>query len=127
MSNLYALWGNAAQSPPPSAFTPPPPPSRLDSGTALLRLLMGANWGTGTHYGVPRSTARGGRNVGANGLDGTLPAELGKLTDLELLCAAQLSAMAVRLADRSAPRAYALRWCAVLALRTSSTARSAAG
>ena len=44
--------------------------------------------GTGTHYGVPRSTARGRRTMGMNSLDGTLPAELGKLTDLESLCAA---------------------------------------
>jgi hypothetical protein len=44
--------------------------------------------GTGTYFGVPRSTARGRRNMGVNGLDGTLPAELGKLTDLESLCAA---------------------------------------
>ncbi len=46
--------------------------------------------GTGTHYGVLRNTARGGRNVDANGLDGTLPAELGKLTDLDTLCAPRL-------------------------------------
>ena len=38
-----------------------------------------------------RSTARGGRALGANGLDGTLPAELGKLTDLERLCVASHS------------------------------------
>ena len=39
-----------------------------------------------TGYGaVPRS---GGRSMGVNNLDGTLPAELGKLTDLEALCAA---------------------------------------
>jgi hypothetical protein len=35
-----------------------------------------------------RSAARGGRSIWENGLDGTLPAELGKLTDLESLCAA---------------------------------------
>ncbi len=40
------------------------------------------------HYGVPRSTARGGRSLWDNQLDGSLPAELGKLTDLEDLCAA---------------------------------------
>jgi hypothetical protein len=34
---------------------------------------------------APRS---GGRYMGVNHLDGTLPAELGKLTDLEILCAA---------------------------------------
>ncbi len=50
-------------------------------------------------FGVPRGDgcslrgttqyrARGGRNIWANNLDGTLPAELGKLTDLEDLCAA---------------------------------------
>ncbi len=39
-------------------------------------------------YGVLRNTARGGRNMETNQLDGTLPAELGKLTDLEQLCAA---------------------------------------
>ena len=46
--------------------------------------------GRALNYGVPRSTARGRRNMGGNGLDGTLPAELGKLTDLEYLCAALL-------------------------------------
>ena len=35
-----------------------------------------------------RAVPRGGRNMGENGLNGTLPAELGKLTDLEDLCAA---------------------------------------
>jgi hypothetical protein len=35
-----------------------------------------------------RGTARGGRDMGTSNLDGTLPAELGKLTDLETLCAA---------------------------------------
>ena len=34
------------------------------------------------------SVARAGRATSVNNLDGTLPAELGKLTDLELLCAA---------------------------------------
>ncbi len=37
-------------------------------------------------------TRCGGRNVWGNGLGGTLPAELGKLTDLEELCAPLLSA-----------------------------------
>ena len=49
---------------------------------------MGSLEWTGTHYGVPRGTARGGRKFWRNNLDGTLPAELGKLTDLEDLCAA---------------------------------------
>jgi hypothetical protein len=56
-----------------------------DWGTPLH---LGCHEGKGTHYGVPRSTARAGRGMGDNGLDGTLPAELGKLTDLESLCAA---------------------------------------
>jgi hypothetical protein len=55
----------------------------------------------------PRSTARGGRALVGNNLDGTLPAELGKLTDLEALCAAA----AQPLADRSAPRACAALVC----------------
>ncbi len=37
---------------------------------------------------MPRSTVRAGRNIWWNNLDGTLPAELGKLTDLEYLYAA---------------------------------------
>ncbi len=47
---------------------------------------FGYREGTGAHYGVPRM--RVGRNMAWNNLDGTLPAELGKLTDLEYLCAA---------------------------------------
>jgi hypothetical protein len=43
--------------------------------------------------------------VWANNLDGTLPAELGKLTDLELLCAALRSCRAAHRRTRSAPRA----------------------
>ena len=43
-----------------------------------------------------------------NNLDGTLPAELGKLTDLEALCAAlRRCCRAVHRRDRSAPRAHA--------------------
>jgi hypothetical protein len=63
-----------------------------------------------------------------NGLDGTLPAELGKLTDLESLCVALRRR---RVASPSAGPVGAaltrLRWCAVNASRTSSAARSAAG
>ena len=44
----------------------------------------------------------------ANNLDGTLPAELGKLTDLEHLCAAlRRCCRAAHRRDRSAPRAHA--------------------
>ncbi len=42
-----------------------------------------------------------------NNLDGTLPAELGKLTDLEGLCAALRRRRAAHRRDRSAPRARA--------------------
>ena len=51
--------------------------------------------------------------MGLNNLDGTLPAELGKLTDLETLCAALRGRAALRRRaaahrrDRSAPRAHA--------------------
>jgi hypothetical protein len=45
--------------------------------------------------------------MGTNNLDGTLPAELGKLTDLETLCAALRRRRAAHRRDRSAPRAYA--------------------
>ena len=62
--------------------------------------------GTGTHYGVPRSTARGRRGMGTNNLDGTLPAELGKLTDLEALCAALLRRRAA-IGGTGRRRAYA--------------------
>jgi hypothetical protein len=49
-----------------------------------------------------------GRALGANHLDGTLPAELGKLTDLEDLCAAlRRCCRAAHRRDRSAPRAHA--------------------
>ncbi len=42
-----------------------------------------------------------------NNLDGTLPAELGKLTDLETLCAAlRRRRRAAHRRDRSAPRAH---------------------
>ncbi len=43
-----------------------------------------------------------------NNFDGTLPAELSKLTDLETLCAAlRRCCRAAHRRDRSAPRAYA--------------------
>ena len=42
-----------------------------------------------------------------NNLDGTLPAELGKLTDLEALCAALRRRRAAHRRDRSAPRSHA--------------------
>ncbi len=71
---------------------------------------------------MPRS---GGRSMAKNHLDGTLPAELGKLTNLEFLCVTRAAAQPS--ADRSAPRAYALRWCAASVPLTSSAARSAAG
>ncbi len=46
--------------------------------------------------------------MGTNNLDGTLPAELGKLTDLEQLCAAlRRCCRAVHRRDRSAPRSRA--------------------
>jgi hypothetical protein len=46
--------------------------------------------------------------MGENNLDGTLPAELGKLTDLELLCAAlRRRRRAAHRRDRSAPRSRA--------------------
>ncbi len=46
--------------------------------------------------------------MGTNHLDGTLPAELGKLTDLETLCAAlRRCCRAVHRRDRSAPRSRA--------------------
>ncbi len=50
-----------------------------------------------------------GRDVAANNLDGTLPAELGKLTDLEALCAAlrRCCRRAAHRRDQSAPRAHA--------------------
>ncbi len=77
---------------------------------------------------MPRSTARGGRALGLNNLDGTLPAELGNLTDLEGLCAAL---------RRCCPRSPSagpvggaltrLRWCTADVKITSSAARSAAG
>jgi hypothetical protein len=51
-----------------------------------------------------RSAARGGRFTGTNTLDGTLPAELGKLTDLESLCVALRRRRAAHRRDRSAPR-----------------------
>ena len=69
----------------------------------LVEQLGYPEGGTGTHYAVPHSTARGGRALGTNHLDGTLPAELGKLTDLEILCAA-LRRRRTAVADRSAPR-----------------------
>ncbi len=40
-------------------------------------------------------------------MDGTLPAELGKLTDLETLCAALRRRRAAHRRDRSAPRSRA--------------------
>ena len=47
--------------------------------------------------------------MGVNHLDGTLPAELGKLTDLEALCAAlRRRCRAAHRRDRSAPRAHTL-------------------
>ncbi len=67
--------------------------------------------GTGTHYGVPRSTARGRRNMGVNGLDGTLPAELGKLTDLESLCAALRRRRAAIGGPVGAALMHLRRWC----------------
>ncbi len=54
-----------------------------------------------------RSAGRGGRFMRVNKLDGTLPAELGKLTDLEDLCAALRRRRAAHRRDRSAPRAHA--------------------
>ena len=42
-----------------------------------------------------RSDACCGRHLWGNDLDGTLPAELGKLTDLETLCAALRCAVAI--------------------------------
>ncbi len=42
-----------------------------------------------------------------NNLDGALPAELGKLTDLESLCAALRCRRAAHRRDRSAPRSHA--------------------
>ena len=50
--------------------------------------------------------------MGVNNLDGTLPAELGKLTDLERLCAALRYRRAANRRDRSAPHACALWDCA---------------
>ena len=69
-------------------------------------------------------TRCGGRNVWGNGLGGTLPAELGKLTDLEELCAPPLGTAT---AGRTARRADTLWWCAENVTKTSSAARSAAG
>jgi hypothetical protein len=69
---------------------------------------MRGNEGTSTHYATPRSIARGGRYMGVNSFDGTLPMELGKLTDLKLLCAALHRSGRAAMADRSAPRTYAL-------------------
>ena len=43
----------------------------------------------------------------ANNLDGTLPAELGNLRDLERLCAALRRRRAAHRRDRSAPRSRA--------------------
>ena len=77
--------------------------------TGVLRYLeqLGTNEGTRTHNGVPRSTARGGRSMAKNHLDGTLPAELGKLTDLEYLCAT------LRRAAIGGPFGAARMWCGV--------------
>ena len=55
-------------------------------------------------YGFRASTLPDGSVI----VDGTLPAELGKLTDLELLCVAPLCVTAA-MAGVSALRAYALR------------------
>ncbi len=48
--------------------------------------------------------------MGVNNLDGTLPAELGKLTDLETLCAA-LRRLRAAMADRLGPRSRAAVVC----------------
>jgi hypothetical protein len=126
-SSVYAL-PSAPISPPPLPSILIPLPSRVRSPSPLPADLLGvpplsvvrsvllgycgtirSSWGsypegTGTHHGVPRSTARGGRNMGVNNLDGTLPAELGKLTDLERLCAAlRRCCRAADRRDRSAP------------------------
>jgi hypothetical protein len=47
----------------------------------------------------------------ANKLDGTLPAELSKLADLEKLCAALSRRRAAHRRDRSAPRSRAAVVC----------------
>jgi hypothetical protein len=60
-------------------FVCPSPWRQYDAYYGGLRVLT-------TRY--RRCTALGGRSIWENGLDGTLPAELGKLTDLESLCAA---------------------------------------
>ena len=49
--------------------------------------------------------------MASNHLDGTLPAELGKLTDLEDLCAALRRRRAAHRRDRSAPRSRAAVVC----------------
>ncbi len=63
--------------------------------------------GRSTHHAEPPQH-RGalGRALDVNNLDGTLPAELGKLTDLESLCAAlRRCCRAAHRRTRSAPRA----------------------
>jgi hypothetical protein len=134
--------------PNPPAPSPPPLPScalaRLlatpSLGSATVRYFTAGYCGTTpSSRGYPegdgvlptrcrRGTARGGRSMFLNDLDGTLPAELGKLTDLEDLCAA-LRRCCCRAALRRTGRrrTHAPRWCAAHVARTSCAARSAAG
>ena len=128
-----------------SAFVPipgpPPPPLTLwqslrfrGSGRyyGVLQYLVAAAWvqypeETATHKRVSRSTAHGRRGLGMNNLDGTLPAELGKLTNLDSLCVTLRRRRAAIGGPVSAALMRCARWCAATVARTSSAARSGAG
>jgi hypothetical protein len=101
----YAVDATSSKPPSPLPTLPAPflrarPPIGDSLGSAGVRYFTAGYCGTTpSSQGYPegdgvlttrcrRSTARVGRGMFENDLDGTLPAELGKLTDLEDLCAA---------------------------------------